>query len=405
MIFAIAALAFALSACGPPVQDTTFVVSSDPDLRARVAELLPELAARAGMELVRPIRAERRTREELETYLLYKLDQELPPEEARNLTKTYSLIGLVDEDLDLRELLVSVYKEQVAGFYDPDSTALFVMDDMPPEMLETVLVHELVHAVQDQTANLDSLTADVRGNDRQAAAQSAIEGHATLIMFEYMAEQMGGQPFDISELPDFSQMLAPALEAMRTQYPALAAAPTIIQEDLLFPYLRGASFVAALWEAREGRPPPFGSELPQSTEQILHPTRAFGVEPDPPTDLEVTPGPGFETLYGNVFGQAEFEVLLGEHLGPEGRPLAQGWDGDRYELLRGPDGEEGLVWVSVWDSDGERDRFVDGFQPVLPRLQAPATLEAMEIIGRPGAILRVHLPMDVSIQVQERSAR
>ncbi len=305
MIVATAALAFALSACGSPVQDTTFVVSSDPDLRARVAELLPDLAARAGMELVRPIRAERRTREELETYLLFKLDQELPPEEARNLTKTYSLIGLVDEDLDLRELLVSVYKEQVAGFYDPDSTALFVMDDMPPEMLETVLVHELVHAVQDQTANLDSLTAEVRGNDRQAAAQSAIEGHATLIMFEYMAEQMGGQPFDITELPDFSQMLAPALEAMRTQYPALAAAPTIIQEDLLFPYLRGASFVAELWEEKEGRPPPFGSELPQSTEQILHPTRAFGVEPDMPTDLEVIPGPGFEVLYGNVFGQAD----------------------------------------------------------------------------------------------------
>ncbi len=207
MIIATAALAFALSACGPQVQDTTFVVSSDPDLRARVAELLPDLAARAGMELVRPIRAERRSREQLESYLLFKLDQELPPDEARHLTRTYSLIGLVDEDLDLRALLVSIYKEQVAGFYDPDSTALFVMDDMPADMLESVLIHELVHAVQDQTANLDSLTAEERGNDRQAAAQSAIEGHATLIMFEYMAEQMRGEPFDISQLPDFSQAL------------------------------------------------------------------------------------------------------------------------------------------------------------------------------------------------------
>ncbi len=61
--------------------------------------------------------------------------------------------------------------------------------------------------------------------------------------------------------------------------------------------------------------------------------------------------------------------------------------------------------MSVWDSEGERDRFVDGFQSVLPRLQAPATLDAMEILGRPGAILRVHLPMDVSVQVRERPAR
>jgi len=404
MIIATAALTLALAACDPQLPDTTFVVSSDPELRARVSELLPDLAARAQMELVRPIRAERRTREQLESYLLFKLDQDLPPEEARNLTRTYSLMGLVDPDLDLRGLLVSVYKEQVAGFYDPDSTALFVMADMPAELMESVLIHELVHAVQDQTANLDSLTAEERGNDRQAAAQSAIEGHATLIMFEYMAEQMGGEPFDISEIPDFSQMLAPALEAMRTQYPALASAPTIIQEDLLFPYLQGASFVAALWEEKAGRPPPFGSELPQSTEQILNPSRAFGAEVDLPTDLELIPGAGFETAYGNTFGQAELEVFLGEHLGSEGRSLAQGWDGDRYALLRGPEGREGLVWVSVWDSEGERDRFVGGLQPALSGFPEGATLEALEVVGRPGAILRVGLPGDTSVQVRETPA-
>jgi hypothetical protein len=405
MIVTTVALTLALSVCGPQAQDTTFVVSSDPILRARVAELLPDMAIRAGMELVRPIRVERRTREELESYLIFKLDQDLPADEARHLTRTYSLIGLVDEDLDLRELLVSVYREQVAGFYDPDSTALFVMDDMPQDMLESVLIHELVHAVQDQTANLDSLTAEERGNDRQAAAQSAIEGHATLIMFEYMAEQMGGERFDISELPDISQMMAPALQAMRTQYPALASAPTIIQEALLFPYLKGASFVAALWKEKEGRPPPFGPELPQSTEQILNPSRAFGVEIDLPTELEIDPGPGFVAVYGNALGQAEFEVLLEEHLGPDGRSLAQGWDGDRYALLTGPDGADGLVWVSVWDSEGERNRFVDGFQPALAQFREPATLEAMEVLGRPGAILRVALPGDVPVQVREGSVR
>ena len=83
MIIASAVLAVVLSSCSPQQPDTGFVVSSDPDLGARVSELLPELAARAGMELVRPIRAERRTREELESYLLYKLDQDLPPDEAR----------------------------------------------------------------------------------------------------------------------------------------------------------------------------------------------------------------------------------------------------------------------------------------------------------------------------------
>ena len=30
---------------------------------------------------------------------------------------------------------MSVYTEQVAGFYDPDSTALFVLDDQPQDAL------------------------------------------------------------------------------------------------------------------------------------------------------------------------------------------------------------------------------------------------------------------------------
>ena len=126
----VAALALVLVACGPPIQDTTWVHSSDPVLGARVADLLPQLAEMAGMDLLKPIRAERRSREQLEAYLRFKLDQELPPEQAKKLTRSYALLGLLDEDVDLRGLLLSVYTEQVAGFYDPDSTALFVMDDL-----------------------------------------------------------------------------------------------------------------------------------------------------------------------------------------------------------------------------------------------------------------------------------
>jgi len=395
-------LGMTLVACSPQAQDTSFVTSSDPALGAQVAELLPALAAQAGMQLVRPIRAERRTREQLESYLLFKLDQDLPPEKARSLARTYSLVGLVPEDLDLRQLLVSVYKEQVAGFYDPDSTALFVMEDMPEDMLQGVLVHELVHAVQDQTANLDSLTADERGNDRQAAAQSAIEGHATFVMFEYMAEQSGAGPLDISSLPDLSRLLEPAMLA---QYPALAAAPAIVQESLLFPYSEGMSFMKAFWTQEEDRPPPFGAFLPQSTEQVMEPERAFGPEPDPPTELVLDPIPGYESVYSDVFGQGELSVLLEQHLGEEGRSLAVGWDGDRHVLLRGTDGREGLVWVSVWDSEDVRDRFVQGFQPALVAMGAPATLRPIQLLGRPGAILRVGIPDEVVVQVREGPAR
>lgn len=411
MMLAAVTLALVLAACGPQepatiqAPDTTMVISSDPVLGNRVAELLPVLARKAGMDLVRPVRVDRRSRQELEAYLQFKLDRELPSERARHMVGSYALLGLMDPEVDLRGLLLSVYSEQVAGFYDPDSSALFVLDDMPVELLEPILVHELVHAVQDQTASLDSLTSQERGNDRQAAAQAAIEGHATLVMLEYMAEQLRGEPVDLSELPDFSQALGPALEGMRAQYPALAVAPAIVQESLLFPYLKGASFVAALWKARPGRPAPFGEHLPQSTEQIMDPARALGPEPDWPTELEIVPQGDLEVLYENTLGQLETEILLEERMGFAARVLARGWDGDRYLLLRDPRGKEGLVWVSVWDSVGERDRFVEGLLPALHRLPEPGTLRAAEILGRPGAILQVGALPELSLEIREGPCR
>jgi hypothetical protein len=398
----VAALVVVLAACGSPAQDTVLVHSSDPVLGARVSELLPRLAEMAEMDLLTPIRAERRTREQLEAYLRFKLDQEFPPEQAEKLTRSYALLGLLGEDVDLRGLLLSVYTEQVAGFYDPDSTALFVMDDLSGERLDGLIVHELVHAVQDQTANLDSLTAEERGNDRQVAAQSAIEGHATLIMFEYMSKELGIPSVDFTNLPDLSLVLGPALEA---QYPALASAPAILQQSLFFPYLEGASFVAALWKERGGHPAPFGSDLPQSTEQVLNPSRLFGMDRDPPTELEVALEEGYEVLFENSLGQMELTVLLAEHKGQGAEGLAQGWDGDRYVLVRSPSGEEGMVWASVWDAETDRDRFLSGFQGSMTGFPVSAVFEPIDLGGRPGAILRLGISKDVLVTVREGPAR
>jgi hypothetical protein len=351
-----------------------------------VTELLPDLAARSGLSLQRPVRLERRSREQLESYLRAKLDEELPPEEARNLTRSYALLGLVPADLDLRSLLLSVYTEQVAGFYDPDSTALFVLDDQPAASLATVLVHELVHAVQDQAADLDAITEKERGNDRRTAAQAAIEGHATLVMLEYMMERLQGSPVDLGELDSFGRQLRPALEAVRQQYPVLAEAPLVIQESLLFPYLEGAGFVQRTWRDRDGRPAPFGDALPTSTEQILHPER-FLDEKDDPVDLHLHI-PGARVLYTDGLGELETRLMLSE-LGETGADaMAAGWDGDRYALLEG-EGGEALVWVTLWDDGASRDRFVRSLSARLGALPARATLEPTEISGQAGAILRI----------------
>lgn len=367
--------------------DTSLVISSDPDLRRLVGELLPGLAERSGLELREPVRVERRSRAELESYLVAKLDEELDPEEEDHTVRSYALLGLVPPSLDLRGLLLDVYTEQVAGFYDPDSTALFVLDDQPAETLTTLLVHELVHAVQDQATDLDSLTHEDRGNDRQTAAQAAIEGHATLVMLEYMMEQLQGRSVDLSEVPDFASQLRPALETVRTQYPALGGAPRVIQETMLFPYLDGAGFVQAVWQEGEGRPTPFGPRLPQSTEQVSDPSRLIGPDPDSPSEVEVVVD-GRSALFDATLGQLETRIFLEEIAGTDAGAAATGWDGDRLVLLAGAGGDA-LAWASVWDDPASRDRFVATVEGGLAGLGGPGRVEGVDVAGRPVAVVRV----------------
>lgn len=388
-----------LPACGGGAQEPTEegVVSSDPELRRLAGEILPGLAERAGLELHEPVRVERRTRDELEGYLRAKLDEELPRDEAEATGRAYSMLGLMEEDLDLRALLLELYTEQVAGFYEPDSTALFVLDDQPPDALEALLLHELVHAVQDQTVDLDEIADADLGNDRAAAAHAAIEGHATLVMLEFMMERMTGRAVDLAEVPDFGEQLLPAIEGMQDQFPALGSAPEIIQRSLLFPYMQGAGFVQRLW-ATEGRIAPFGPHLPTSTEQVLE-----GDLDDAPVEVGIEVDGG-TVVHDGVLGRLELGVLVETHLGSDASELAQGWGGDRYALVD-VDGSDDpvLVWAVAWDGQEARDRFLAGFDPALERLGSTARLESITTSERPAVLLTVGdaSTLDVTVQGPE----
>ncbi|MBT8336322.1 MAG: hypothetical protein KJO11_06935 [Gemmatimonadetes bacterium] len=406
--FGLWAAAF-LVACGPGAPDDSgMVVSSDRQLQTLAAELLPGLSERSGLELRRPVRLERRTRAELERYLVAKLDEEFPPDRSARVATSYHLLGLAPADLDLRGLLLAVYREQVAGFYDPDSTALFVLADQERDALRPLLLHELVHAVQDQTVDLDALTAPELGNDRRMAAQAAIEGHATLVMMEQVFGEMQGDDIDMSVIPDMGAELRSALASAETQFPALAAAPAVLREGLLFPYLEGAGYVLEVWRDGAARGSSITERLPVSTEQVLHPDRAWGEAADLPTALEVTVE-GADVVHGDGLGQAETRVLLRE-LSGDPTLEAEGWDGDRYVLIEVPAvagagdeesaGAAGLVWATVWDDVAARDAFVTRLDALTGGFPRPATVEPVEVDGLPGALLRVGFEGPIEIRVQ-----
>ena len=378
--------------------DDALVMSSDPRLAEIAVRILPDLAVRSGMELRAPVRVERRSRTELERYLEFKIDEEFPGDRAELLSEAYGLLGLVPRDMDLKGTLKTLYMEQIAGFYDPDSTTLFVLDDQPDEAIESLLAHELVHAIQDQSTDLDAITAPGLDNDRRVAAQAAIEGHATLTMFDFLMQDQGSETVDLMDVPDFSARLGPALEAARSESPALAGAPLVLQEGVLFPYRGGMAFVEALWKQRGGRPPPFGPDLPGSTEHVLHPEYFVGEQREVPRTVELSVEDGWSRLYEDTLGELELGLLL-ETVGSS-RVMARGWGGDRYVLLDDGVGHRSLAWFGVWDTAPQRDGFVRALAPHLSAFPRQASLTTLEIAGLPATSLFVGDVPDVVASVQ-----
>jgi len=393
----IGALLLALAGCASGGDDPDpWVSSPDPDLLRRAAPLVVQLAERAGLPLREPVRIERRSREELLGYLRQRLDRDLPDEEAQRTAEAYRLLGLFPPDLDLRELLLAVHAEQVAGFYDPDVKTLYVLDDQPDESLDSLLLHELVHALQDQHVSLDSLTSPSLDNDRRMAARAAIEGHATLVMLAYLGEQRGGGGVPAEELPRLDALLRPDSANLSRQFPVLGSAPRIVRETLLFPYSSGAGFVQAVWRATEGRPAPFDGLLPSSTEQVLAPGRLLDAPGDPPIPVSLIVPVGVSVLLENTLGALETGILLEEiarsaPAGPPegGAPAGVGWGGDRWALLEGEAGARSLLWVSVWDSEEERDAVFDRLSAGSAHFPEALEVRVCGVAGRPGVVLTV----------------
>jgi hypothetical protein len=344
--------------------------SADTALRRLAAELLPAAELRSGLPARGPIRLATRSREDLEAFLVAEMAEQLPPDRLEAVVRTYARLGLVPDTIDLEPLLRSLLLEQVVGYYDPARDTLYVVDRVDPIQVEPVLLHEIVHALQDQYVDLDSLMkANLEENDRSTAAQAAMEGHATFAMLEWQLAALSGGHADLTALPGLESLLGDdPLAAAGIEMPVLSEAPAVIRESLLFPYLGGLVFLQEYWAGPWGRVPPLGSNMPVSTEQVLHPERFQPGREDMPTEVRFLSDPpaGWTEVYADNLGELETRLVLREFLTDrdEADRAAAGWDGDRFRLLDGPAGEV-LLWVTVWDTDRDAMEFEAGVRRAL----------------------------------------
>jgi hypothetical protein len=356
-------IGLALAACRGDAPGTTRAASDDAALAQLVDGLRPAVERELGVPFRRPPRSALRTRAQVREYLVRKLREDMPPARLAGIEAAYRLFGLLPDTLRLEPILLELYTEQVAGYYDPESDTLFGLEGADPQQQKLVLAHEMVHAIQGQYLPLDSILRDLRSNDRLAAAHAVLEGQATLVGIDATAPN--GK---VTSNPEFWELYLEQVSAGQTAMPVFARAPLILRRTLLFPYLDGARFVH-WWRTTVGVDSmPWGSSMPVSTEQVLHPDRYR--RGDQPTTVRFTSGP--EPMYEDMLGELECNVLEAQLTGRPaegGGPI--GWDGDRYRVYRTPGGPA-LVWYAVFDDVRSADR-------VAARITAPFVQRA-----RPG---------------------
>jgi Zn-dependent peptidase ImmA (M78 family) len=323
-----------------------------------VADAIPKIEKATGLKYKRPPVVQRKTKEQVRDFLLKQFDDERSQEDLAAQQILLRRLGLIPDTLDFRKMMLDLYTEQIVGFYDPDTKVLYVVDGAKPEQLGFVIEHELVHALQDQYTNLDSLLHLKGDDDRVLAAQSVMEGQATLVPIQAMLGPAAG-------LPGGWEKVREMIRENSSSMPKFAAAPEVLQETLIFPYLSGAEFMRRFDDQEPGKMP-FGAAMPVSSTQIMHPSAYFGASPERPVSITLPAPRGATSSYQNDMGEFETRLFLFQHLKDQDESIqaAAGWSGDRYAILHSPHGD-GIAWVTVWRSAVDAGEFTTAMQKVL----------------------------------------
>jgi hypothetical protein len=245
----LAAAALVIVACEPREKSA--------DLAGAAERAIPEVERALGRKFKTPPRVELKSREEVRGYIERQYTDPRAQRELAGQEVAYKRLGLIPETLDLKALFVELLEEQVVGYYDPKTKALYVVQGSNPDLAPAIIRHELVHALQDQYMNLDSLLQIEGQNDRQTAAQAAVEGQAVWVQLAH-----GNAA---ATMPEGWARIREQIRNNQDATPVFSKAPLAIRESLLFPYLSGAEFVRRLVE-RSAMDSLYG-DLPLSTEQ------------------------------------------------------------------------------------------------------------------------------------------
>ncbi len=354
--------------------------TSDGPYADLVAKFTPKLEKQTGMKFKTPPKLASKSKEEVARFVMQQLTSERTQTQITGQQGAYRLLGLIPDTMNLGALLQRLLEEQIIGYYDPTTKVLYVVDGSPALMLNQTVAHELMHALQDQYVNIDSIQKSDESADRQGAAQAILEGQA---VFEQLRLDPNVGPMLV--LPGGWDRIRDVIRDGQGSMPVFASAPRAIREGLLFPYLGGADFVRRFIEKRPEKE--LLNDLPISTTQILNDAAYFtttSAQREVPVRVALAPPASGTVTYSNTFGEFETRLILVQHLKDEAvaRRGAQGIAGDQYAVIRTSFGDA-LTWATVWKSTVDAGDFLDLITDAIRR-----RYEMGRLSFAPGATMR-----------------
>ncbi len=338
----VAALGFGVSLFGGG-GSTTVDTTAARDQAAKVepdATRIPRLQAAAekltGTKLPGPVSVARLDGEELKALVRRLMDEDPDPMLSTGYNDLFHLMGVLEPGANLEEIMRDGLVDQAAGLYDPKSDRLYLIQRAGFDVTDSVIVHEIVHAIQDQKYPLESLMKSrVGDDDGTSAIQAVIEGDATEVQVRFLLE--GGASGLFGELSGSLNQLSGAQFNL----------PPYLQRSMEFPYTQGQEFMTALRASggqaavdRAFRNPP------RTTLAVMEPQRYLDGR-DGSVSLPV-PAPvpaGSQRVLTATFGASEVWALTGDHR------LALTWRAGRAVVER--DGDEGTLTLTIATSEPE----------------------------------------------------
>jgi hypothetical protein len=295
--------------------------------------------------------------------------------------------GLMTGDVDPAAEGESLARTQILAYYEERTETVKVRGTEIDVAVQATLVHELVHAWQDQHHELGHRDG-VTDSEARLAYTMAVEGDAERVSAAW-----------VDDLPDDRREEYDAIESQPSADPdgGPEDISPFVSANIYAPYRLGPAFLDAL-EA-DGRSVDEALEVPAPDSATILRPWTFGEPPDRDPVVLPSPGAGTAEVDADSLGAFDLYVMLADRIDPRvALRAADAWSGDRYRVVTGEDGTvcvEGRIAArdasAAADLGGAMTAWDDAFQNGRVTLHpddAGVTYEACD----PGAETAITVP-------------